>query len=98
MDKAELILFGVASFLAIKSLVSLMGEHRQHYKRKLADELTAARRAAPPAPPVAPPPAAPPTARPTAVPAGQRIAAAANPQSATAKTTAKSEPPAKKAG
>jgi hypothetical protein len=96
MDKAELILFGVASFLAIKSLVSLMGEHRQHYKRKLADELTAARRAAPPAPPVAPPTAAPPTARP--VPAGQRTAAAANPQSATAKTTAKSEPPAKKAG
>jgi hypothetical protein len=93
MDKAELILFGVASFLAIKSLVALMGEHRQHYKRKLADELTAARRAAPP-----PSPAAPATARQTSVPAGQRTAAATKPQSAPAKTTAQTETPAKKAG
>jgi hypothetical protein len=93
MDKSQLILFGVASFLAIKSLVALMGEHRQHYKRKLADELTAAQRAAPPAPPATPPPA-----RQTAAPAGQRIAPAVKPQSAPVKTTAKSETPAKKAG
>jgi hypothetical protein len=93
MDKSQVILFGVASFLAIKSLVALMGEHRQHYKRKLADELTAAQRAAPPARPVAPA-----TARKTGVPAGQRTAAAAMAPSTPAKTTAKSEKPAKKAG
>ena len=42
MDKAELILFGLASYFAIQSLVSLMGEYRQQYKQKLANELAAA--------------------------------------------------------
>jgi len=91
MDKSQLILFGVASYLAIKSLVALMGEHRQHYKKKLADELTAAQRAAPAAAPAA-------MARQTTAAAGQRTAPAAKPQSAPVKTTAKSETPAKKAG
>jgi hypothetical protein len=95
MDKSQLILFGVASFLAIKSLVALMGEHRQRYKRKLADELTAAQLAAPPSPPAA---AAPPTARQNTVSAGPRNAPAAKPQPAPVKTTAKPETPAKKAG
>ncbi len=36
MDKAQLILYGVATYLAIKSLIALMGEHRQTYKKKLA--------------------------------------------------------------
>ncbi len=42
MDKAQLILYGVATYLAIKSLIALMGEHRQTYKKKLAEELKAA--------------------------------------------------------
>jgi hypothetical protein len=42
MDKAQLILYGVATYLAIKSLVTLMGQHRQTYKKKLAQELKAA--------------------------------------------------------
>jgi hypothetical protein len=53
MDKAELILYGFATYLAIKSLISLMSEHRTHYKKKLAAELKARAAAAPPpAPPV----------------------------------------------
>jgi hypothetical protein len=50
MDKAELILYGVATYLAIKSLVTLMSEHRQSYKKKLAEELKASAAAAPPTP------------------------------------------------
>jgi len=49
MDKAELILYGVATYLAIKSLVSLMTDHRETYKNKLAADLKAAAAAAPPA-------------------------------------------------
>ena len=49
MDKAELILYGVATYLAIKSLVALMSEHRTSYKNKLAAELKASAAAAPPA-------------------------------------------------
>jgi hypothetical protein len=41
MDKAELILYGIATYLAIKTLVSLMSEHRTIYKSKLAAELKA---------------------------------------------------------
>lgn len=48
MDKAELILYGVATYLAIKSLVTLMGEYRITYKNKLAAELKASAAAAPP--------------------------------------------------
>ena len=48
MDKAELILYGVATYLAIKSLVTLMSEHRQTYKKKLAEELKANAVVAPP--------------------------------------------------
>jgi hypothetical protein len=47
MDKAELILYGVATYLAIKSLVTLMSEHRTNYKNKLAVELKASAAAAP---------------------------------------------------
>ena len=49
MDKAELILYGVATYLAMKSLVTLMSEHRTTYKTKLAAELKASAAAAPPA-------------------------------------------------
>lgn len=42
MDKAQLILYGVATYLALRSLVSLMSEHRQHYKKKVAEELNSA--------------------------------------------------------
>ncbi len=94
MDKAQLILYGVATYLAIKSLIALMGEHRQTYKKKLAAELKAAV--------PAPPPAAAPTAkdRKTAVPANPRPAAAIQPTAAAkapVKEPAKPEP-AKKAG
>jgi hypothetical protein len=51
MDKAELILYGVATYLAIKSLVALMSEHRTSYKNKLAAELKAGAAAAPAVPP-----------------------------------------------
>ncbi len=47
MDKAELILYGVATYLAMKSLVALMSEHRATYKNKLAAELKASATAAP---------------------------------------------------
>jgi hypothetical protein len=50
MDKAEFILYGVATYLAIKSLVTLMSEHRTSYKKKLAAELKASAASAPPAP------------------------------------------------
>ena len=46
MDKVEVILYGAASFLAIRSLVSLMADHRQEYKKKVAAELAAAQREA----------------------------------------------------
>jgi hypothetical protein len=82
MDKAQLILYGVATYLAIKSLVSLMSEHRQNYKKKLAEELKAAVPAA--APSVAP------TDKKTPVPAKQKSAAATLQQPANQKTTAKS--------
>ncbi len=94
MDKAQLILYGVATYLAIKSLITLMGEHRQMYKKKLAAELKAAVPAAPPA--------AAPTAkdRKTAVPVKPRPAAVIQPAAAAkapVKEPAKPEP-AKKAG
>jgi hypothetical protein len=94
MDKAQLILYGVATYLAIKSLITLMGEHRRTYKKKLAAELKAAV-------PV-PPPVAAPTAkdRKTAVPANPRPAAAIQPAAAAkapVKEPAKAEP-ARKAG
>jgi hypothetical protein len=58
MDKAELILYGVATYLAIKSLVALMSEHKANYKIKLAAELKAsAAAAAPNQPGAAKPPA-----------------------------------------
>lgn len=83
MDKSQLILFGVATFLAIKSLVALMGQHRQEYKKKLADELTEAAAAA-----SAPEHAANP----------QAGASTTKPSAAAPKTTAAREAPAKKAG
>ena len=43
MDKVQVILYAAASFLAIKSLISLMTDHRQNYKRKLAQELMSAK-------------------------------------------------------
>jgi hypothetical protein len=93
MDKAQLILYGVATYLAIKSLIALMGEHRQTYKKKLAAELKAAV--------PAPPPVAAPTAkeRKTAVPANPRPAVIqpAAVIKAPVKEPAKPEP-AKKAG
>jgi hypothetical protein len=73
MDKAELILYGVATYLAIKSLVALMSEHRTSYKKKLAAELKASAAAAPAAVPPNQPGAA---AKPKAVGAK---AAAKNP-------------------
>jgi hypothetical protein len=108
MDQAQLILYGVATYLAIKSLVSLMSDYRQDYKKKLAEELKAA---VPPAP--APLKVAPPGKK-IAGPASPRTAAAATPQAAAVKNTAnnpaknpaknpvndtaKPEAPAKKAG
>jgi hypothetical protein len=62
MDKAELILYGVATYLAIKSLVTLMGEHRTNYKTKLAAELKASAEATPATAPNQPRPAAKPQA------------------------------------
>jgi hypothetical protein len=44
VDKVEIILYGAASYLAIRSLVSLMADHRQEYKKKVAAELAAAQR------------------------------------------------------
>lgn len=46
MDKVQVILYAAASFLALKSLLSLMSDHRQNYKRKLADDLMMAQQAA----------------------------------------------------
>jgi hypothetical protein len=77
MDKAELILYGVATYLAIKSLVALMSEHRTSYKSKLAAELKASAAAAPTATPPNEPSAA---AKPQAVGAK---AGAKNPAAAT---------------
>jgi hypothetical protein len=99
MDKAQLILYGVATYLAIKSLLSLMADHRQNYKKKLAEELKAA---APASPPVPPPNekdkkiAAPMTLR--AAVAAPQPAVAKNAAKPAIKETAKPEPVAKKAG
>ena len=41
MDKVQIILYGVATYLALKSLVSLMNDYRRQYKKKLAQELMA---------------------------------------------------------
>jgi hypothetical protein len=68
MDKAELILYGAATYLAIKSLVSLMSDHRQAYKIKLAGELKSAVPVAPSEKKVAIPPGKR-TATPTSKPA-----------------------------
>ena len=94
MDKAQLILYGVATYLAIKSLIALMGEHRQIYKKKLAAEL----KTAVPVPPLVAAPTA--KDRKTAVPANSRPAVANQPTAAPkapVKEPAKAEP-AKKAG
>ena len=106
MDKAQLILYGVATYLAIKSLVSLMSDHRQDYKKKLAEELKAAVPAVPAPLAVAPPgkkiagPASPRTA---AIPQAAAVkntanTAAKNSAKNPVNDTAKSEVPAKKAG
>jgi len=46
MEKLEIALYGAAIYLAIKSLVSLMADHSRTFKRRLAEELTSAQRAA----------------------------------------------------
>lgn len=46
MDKLQIVLYGAATYLAIKSLVSLMSDHERAYKRRVADETTAAIKAA----------------------------------------------------
>jgi hypothetical protein len=46
MEKLEIVLYGAAIYLAIKSLVSLMADHGRTMKQRLADELAAAQRAA----------------------------------------------------
>ncbi len=46
MDKLEIVLYGAAIYLAIKSLVSLMTDHSRAMKQRLADELASARQAA----------------------------------------------------
>jgi hypothetical protein len=46
MEKLEIALYGAATYLAIKSLVSLMADHGRTMKQRLSDELTAAREAA----------------------------------------------------
>jgi len=86
MDKAQLILYGAATYLAIKSLVSLMSDYRQQYKRKLVDELKAAQHAAPKGTQTAAT-ASPKAAVPAPLPAASPVANGAKP-----------EQPAKKAG
>jgi hypothetical protein len=54
MEKLEIVLYGGAIYLAIKSLVSLMADHGRAVKQRVNDELAAARRAAAEA--AAPPP------------------------------------------
>jgi hypothetical protein len=46
MEKLEIVLYGAAIYLAIKSLVSLMADHGRIVKRRLTEELAAAQRAA----------------------------------------------------
>jgi hypothetical protein len=46
MEKLEIVLYGGAVYLAIKSLVSLMADHTRSVKRRVAEELAAAKRAA----------------------------------------------------
>jgi hypothetical protein len=46
MEKFEIVLYGAATYLAIKSLVSLMSDHRRTTRHRLARELAAAQRAA----------------------------------------------------
>jgi hypothetical protein len=46
MEKFEIVLYGAAIYLAIKSLVSLMTDHARTARHRLARELAAARRAA----------------------------------------------------
>ena len=38
MDLWNLILYAVASFLALQSLISLMSHHRQQFRRQMAHE------------------------------------------------------------
>jgi hypothetical protein len=56
MEKLEIVLYGAAIYLAIKSLVSLMADHGRVMKQRVNDELAAARRVAAEA--AAPPPVA----------------------------------------
>jgi hypothetical protein len=56
MEKLEIILYGVATYLGLKSLVSLMVGHKQAYERKVAVELAAelsAKKSSEMSPPVA---------------------------------------------
>ncbi|HET6327234.1 MAG TPA: hypothetical protein VFG04_21310 [Planctomycetaceae bacterium] len=46
MEKLEIVLYGAAIYLAIKSLVSLMADHGRAVKQRLAGELAVAQRAA----------------------------------------------------
>jgi hypothetical protein len=62
MEKLEIVLYGAAIYLAIKSLVSLMADHGRVTRRRLAQELAAAQRAAAAAAQAAPAPVA--TAKP----------------------------------
>ncbi len=82
MDKTELILYGAATYLAIKSLLALMSDYRQQYKRKLADEVTAATHSAPKPSHHAGQPAVPPNAAPANQPAALPAKNAAKPEAA----------------
>ena len=46
MGLLELLLYGLASFIALRSLVTLMANHQERYKQKIAEELAAAQRQA----------------------------------------------------
>jgi hypothetical protein len=46
MEKLEIVLYGGAVYVAIKSLVSLMADHTRSVKQRVAEELAAAKRAA----------------------------------------------------